>query len=182
MWVTENAEPYIDVLGLDGTIENEFDVSLLTGGIITGPDQNVWFTDFDGDRIGKITPAGDVTLFQLNNQCAHGIGLVGPLNIIVGSDGALWITDVYADGITRMTTAGQFSTVCMPSNPSGPFDLAAGPDGNIWFTYPGDNAVGMISLGLRTEAKTATSNTFKHIETPHFSHFDPRTRLGPTLR
>src|ERR1043166_4890928 len=30
-------------------------------GIAAGPDGNVWFTEFDGNRIGRITPAGAIT-------------------------------------------------------------------------------------------------------------------------
>ena len=32
-------------------------------GITTGPDGNLWFTEYNGDRIGRITPPGEVTEF-----------------------------------------------------------------------------------------------------------------------
>jgi virginiamycin B lyase len=34
-------------------------------GITAGPDGNLWFTEFTGNRIGRITPAGTVTEFPV---------------------------------------------------------------------------------------------------------------------
>ena len=32
-------------------------------GITTGPDGNLWFTEYGGDKIGRITPSGTITEF-----------------------------------------------------------------------------------------------------------------------
>src|SRR5512135_2025924 len=34
-------------------------------GITTGPDGNLWFTEFGSDKIGRITPSGAVSEFAL---------------------------------------------------------------------------------------------------------------------
>src|SRR5947209_12671111 len=43
----------------------EFSVDISPGsspeGIAAGPDGNMWFTEYDGDRVGRITPSGAVT-------------------------------------------------------------------------------------------------------------------------
>ncbi len=58
------------------------------GGIATGPDGNLWFTERNLDRIGRITPAGVVTEF--------GTGISPDANlrrITAGPDGNLWFTE-----------------------------------------------------------------------------------------
>ena len=48
-------------------VVTEFSAGISRGqrpaGITAGPDGNLWFTEFDGNRIGRITPAGVVTEF-----------------------------------------------------------------------------------------------------------------------
>lgn len=54
--------------------------------IITGPDGNLWFTERQGNKIGRISPSGTVTEFPLPS------GHSGPNGITVGPDGTLWFT------------------------------------------------------------------------------------------
>src|SRR5262245_18799499 len=74
--VTEFPIPIIDVL------------SSRPEGITRGPDGNLWFTEADANRIGRITPAGVVTEFSAgitpNSQ---------PSGITAGPDGNLWFTE-----------------------------------------------------------------------------------------
>src|SRR5438445_13525559 len=50
-------------------------------GITLGPDGNLWFTEFEGGQIGRITPSGPVPEFT---------GLTGaPVCITAGPDGNL---------------------------------------------------------------------------------------------
>src|SRR5450432_2668287 len=116
-------------------------------GITAGPDGNVWFTENNGNRIGRITPAGVVTEFSA------GISpFAGPTGITVGPDGNLWFTES-ADRIGRITTSGvvtEFSAgITSGAQPDG---IAAGPDGNLWFTELTGNRVGRITpAGAVTE-------------------------------
>jgi streptogramin lyase len=105
-------------------------ISGLPDGIAAGSDGNLWFTEFYGDRIGRITPAGAVTEFSTGvSTNSH------PDGITAGADGNLWFTEFYGDRIGRITPAGavtEFSTgIGAASKPDG---IAAGPDGNLWFT------------------------------------------------
>src|SRR6266699_2593067 len=56
------------------------------GGITTGPDGALWFTQGWGP-LGRITTQGHITLFS-----PHYSG--GPGRIVAGHDGALWMTEV----------------------------------------------------------------------------------------
>src|SRR5436190_24238414 len=65
--------------------------------ITAGPDGNLWFTEFFGNRIGRITPAGSVTEFAVANG--------GPLGITAGPDGNLWLTEASGNKNGRITPA-----------------------------------------------------------------------------
>src|SRR5688572_14768365 len=55
--------------------------------ITSGPDGNLWFTEFFGAKIGRITPLGVITEFPLPTPPG-----VDPLGITAGPDGNLWFT------------------------------------------------------------------------------------------
>ena len=57
------------------------------GGITAGPDGALWFTEFSGNKIGRITTAGAIT--------EHAVPTAGsdPEDITTGPDGALWFTE-----------------------------------------------------------------------------------------
>ena len=84
----------------------EFSAGITTGsnpnGIVAGPDGNLWFTEFLGKRVGRITPAGVVTEFSAGFTPADGF----PTSIAAGPDGNLWFTEPYGNRIGRITTAG----------------------------------------------------------------------------
>src|SRR5271165_790374 len=54
-------------------------------GITAGPDGNLWFTEFSGNKIGRITPGGTVTEFSAGITPNS-----GPDGITAGPDGNLW--------------------------------------------------------------------------------------------
>jgi virginiamycin B lyase len=97
-------------------------------GITAGSDGNLWFIDGLNNRIGRITPAGVITLYSK--------GIHGQLGgkIVAGPDGNLWFTQP-GGRVGRITTAGVV-TVFRPMRAKGPANLTAGPDGNLWVTYP----------------------------------------------
>jgi streptogramin lyase len=96
-------------------------------GVTSGPDGNVWFTEQDGDKIGRITPAGTITEFSLPTSGSS------PVNITAGPDGNLWFTEYAGNGIGRITTAGVVSEFPLPVASSHPSGITLGPDGNLWF-------------------------------------------------
>ena len=55
--------------------------------ITTGPDGNLWFEEFNTDKIGRITPTGVITEFRTPTANS------APSSIAAGPDGNLWFTE-----------------------------------------------------------------------------------------
>ena len=96
-------------------------------GITSGPDGNLWFTQFTSGRIAKVDTAGKITEFPIPTERS------GPFDITTGHDGNLWFTEFSANKVGRITPAGEITEFPLPAK-SGPYGITAGADGNIWFT------------------------------------------------
>jgi streptogramin lyase len=117
--------------------------------ITTGPDGNLWFIDGvygfsnSNERVGRITPDGNVTEFSIDNNTATQL-----YNITTGPDGNLWMLAIRTPNRTnedqlvviRMTPNGDYTVFGaflghdfedFVSNVS---PVVAGPDGNLWYT------------------------------------------------
>ncbi len=118
-------------------------------GIATGSDGNVWFTEVTGSRVGRVTPAGNVTDFSTG----AGVSLGGrKWDIAAGPDGNLWYTDEMNNVVGRMTppaSAVEFP-VAVTAAGQGPRGIAAGLDGNLWIVAAGA-IVRVTPLGAATE-------------------------------
>ncbi|NOS67653.1 MAG: DUF4215 domain-containing protein [Candidatus Peribacteraceae bacterium] len=114
--------------------------------IANGPDGNVWFTETQGQKVGRVTPSGDVKEFSLHHQVS------APNGITVGGDENLWFAEVGANAIGMITPSGTVTDFPIPSN-SVPYEVAKGPDDNVWFTVRGDvGKIGRITpLGVIKE-------------------------------
>jgi virginiamycin B lyase len=55
-------------------------------GIALGPDKNLWFTESNTNKIGRITPKGVFTEFIVPTTNSM------PFSIVAGPDGNLWFT------------------------------------------------------------------------------------------
>src|SRR5438105_7023575 len=122
--------------------------------ITAGPDGNLWFTIQQSRTIGRMTPVGTFSEFT---PPATLPGLAG---IATGSDGNLYVT---AEGDSTPSPAhpmrpamagngslsrirvsdGQVTTFPQPPGATGfsPNAIVTGPDGNLWFTDVGGNAI-----------------------------------------
>lgn len=128
------------------------------GGITTGPDGNLWFTEMDAaPRIWRITPSGITTSFALpNDDYIHYLGA----GIITGHDGNLWFTEIHANKIGRITPSGTITEFPVPTDNSFPSYITSGPDGNLWFTEWSIDKIGRITTdGEITEFNIPSSNT-----------------------
>jgi streptogramin lyase len=125
-----------------------------------GPDGNLWFTEPEGEHIGRITAAGAVTEFDAENGTGFSEG-----GITVGPDGNLWFTDFRSNRVKRITPTG--SVTEFSSNPASqihPSAITAGPDGNLWFTELwAANAVGNSNMIGRLSPRDG--------RTAHFGQF-----------
>jgi streptogramin lyase len=127
------------------------------GSITTGPDGNVWFTEYlnggFSSSIARITPTGSISEFPLPaSNSSNGIGGV-QASIALGHDGALWFTDSRNNSIGRITPTGTISEFALPSPQSNPDQITSGRDGKIWITEPGINGntgkIGRLEVSVK---------------------------------
>ena len=155
---TPGANPHGITAGPDGNLWfTEFNANrigrITTAGVITefpgvtgspdritaGSDGNLWFTEpfpFDS-RIGRITTAGVITEFALASGAE-------PRDIVAGPDGNLWFTEYGAGALANITTTGVVTEV--ETVKGGPWGIARGADGAIWFTLVDGNRIGRFTL------------------------------------
>jgi len=119
-------------------------------GIATGPDGNLWFTEFSvNPKIGRLTTTGEITEFPTPRPFAT------PAGIVVGPDGNLWFTQAdfemgFEGYISRITPAGDITQFSIGGFP---YDIALGSDGALWFT---DANIQANSIGRITTAGAVT--------------------------
>lgn len=104
-------------------------------GITSGPDGNLWFTEYSGNAIGKITPSGIATSYP----CAP---CFQPSNIVTAPDGNIWYVEDGGASIGKITTGG--SAVNVASLPGSSNGITIGPDGNVWYSSYSSANVGKI--------------------------------------
>src|SRR6266567_1792250 len=144
VWVTTNAlgqgrQDWILRISADGAV-SRFQAGTGSGNsgtgpqdITSGPDGNLWFTEFWSNRIGRMTPAGALTEFPIPTADS------GPRGIVSGPDGNVWFVESSFNhtAIARITTAGDVTEYPLGGSPIDqlqPNEIVAGPDGNLWFS------------------------------------------------
>jgi streptogramin lyase len=121
---------------------SEFPIATANSGpfaIITGPDGNLWFTEQNGNNIGRLTTSGTFTEFALPTANSD------PFDLRNGPDNNTWFTERNANQIGRITTSGSITEFPIPTAGSSPRDIAPGPDGNLWFSEFSGNKIGRIT-------------------------------------
>jgi virginiamycin B lyase len=96
------SRPYILAVGADGVVE-EFalrDPACHPVGIVTGDDGALWFTEVEGNAIGRITMDGDITEYPLPTPQA------GPNGMVLGPDGNVWFAEHKIGKVGRITPGG----------------------------------------------------------------------------
>ena len=78
-------------------------------GITAGPDGALWFTEYNTNKIGRISTGGAITEYSVPTVASC------PYSITAGPDGALWFTEFHANKIGRITTAGAISEFAVPT-------------------------------------------------------------------
>jgi virginiamycin B lyase len=115
--------------------------------LAAGPDGNIWFSEFKANQVGRITPDGRVTEFPMPRLNS------GPGDITAGPDGNLWLVElggtmdgIAVDGnrVARVTPRGEVTEFPIPSAGGTPINIAAGPDGNVWYTKGA--AIGRVTM------------------------------------
>jgi virginiamycin B lyase len=122
--------------------------------ITGGPDGALWFTEWTGNNIGRMTTDGAVTEYPIPTAASN------PGVITSGPDGALWFTEKNGNKIGRITTAGAVTEYALPAA-TNPYGITTGPDGALWYTGQTSNKIGRMTTGGVVTAEyaipTATS-------------------------
>ncbi|MFE3317722.1 virginiamycin B lyase [Nocardia sp. NPDC059195] len=103
--------------------------------IVADSGNALWFTEFRGGRLGRITIDGAVTSMSVD----------GPYGACVGPDGALWFTELQAGRVGRLAADGTITRVEVDGMPS---MITPGPDGALWLTVNQGNAIARIGKDL----------------------------------
>lgn len=146
-------------------VTTEFPIPEGAAEIVKGPDGNLWFDFRSRHALGRVTPAGAVTVFDnLEN-----VGNNSYRGLTSGPDGNLWMSEesggVPGGYLVVVSPAGQ--TVATFADPDAPYLLTRGQDGNIWYTEfglygysaDGGDRIGRITpQGVITKYQIPTAN------------------------
>ena len=163
IWFTDEFAGFIGRISTSGTGLATFTLppNSHPQGITAGPDGNLWFVDEiqsgsaigGGFRIGKITPAGQITEYSTHiNAGVFSPENYSPSQITKGPDGNLWFTNSQASQVGKyivgkITTAG---AVTIYNTADTPIAITAGADGNLWVTES-SNVAKITTSGVETE-------------------------------
>jgi streptogramin lyase len=102
--------------------------------IASGPDGNLWFTEFFG-QIGRISTTGVIAEFPVPAASTpYSGGASTPFGIVAGPDGNLWFTESSGARIGRISPTGVLVMFPLPAPNRSPGSIAVGPDNALWFT------------------------------------------------
>ena len=122
-------------------------------GIIEGADGNLWFGEHVGQKIGRITPQGHITEFDLLAPNA------GPNGMILGPDGNVWFSETEVSAIGRITPKGDITEFSDGISPGArPLSIMA-RDGMLWFSEAAGNRIGRITTDGKGAADPVADNT-----------------------
>ncbi|HEX9037878.1 MAG TPA: hypothetical protein VF808_12905 [Ktedonobacterales bacterium] len=120
---------------------SQFAIPTVGGGpwsITRGYDGALWFVEYGAHKIGRITTGGHITEYTVQTNNSYSV-----LSITSGPDNAIWFTEVpttigpnagTTGKIGRITSSGQITEFPISFMNSAPAGIAAGSDGNLWFT------------------------------------------------
>jgi virginiamycin B lyase len=112
--------------------------------IVRGPDGAMWFTEYHGDRIGRIDGRGKISEFRLGTGCC-------PQDIVAGRRVDLWFSDNGDSAISRITVNGIITRYPIDSvfGQDDVQGLAVDRDGSLLFA---DTSMSIHSEGYVTRA------------------------------
>ncbi len=128
-----------------------------------GPDGAMWFTEYHGDKIGRVSADGNVTEYPSGGETG-----ANPSGITTGPDGDIWFSVYGAGAIGQVDPAtgellGEYK---IPNGGSShPDGIISGPGGDLWFAEQGEGEIGRIDPGTHVIEQFAVDGaTNKEIE------------------
>jgi streptogramin lyase len=112
-------------------------------GLVLGPDGNIWFSLGLPAAVGRITPAGAITIFPTPTLSSL------PFGLAVGPDKQIWFTESNGNAIgtipTTATSGADIVEYPLAFANTNPLYITAGPDGRMWFNEFNRGALGAIT-------------------------------------
>lgn len=138
VWFTDETNGGIGCVTPDGSQSASFrSVEQDTlDGITLGPDGNLWFVDSSGESIGRLIPSR-------TSPCALGAGSASIAEYPIVS------------GLVLANTENGQSPLATNVD-----DIAAGPDGNLWFTITGSRKIGVMNTSGQMVAVSQPLNGY----------------------
>lgn len=135
--------------------------------VVAGPDGKIWFSEYNRDRLARITPQGSIMEFALPTASS------GPGDLFAGPDGDIWFVESGLNSISNSSRIGRITllgtiTEFAPVN-GDVVGFTVGPDGNLWFTEFYAGRIGYIS----------TEGTIKEFPLPDVNAQPTVFILGP---
>jgi len=126
----------------------------LASWLTLGPDGCLWFLESQGNKVGRVTPAGEITEFPIPSGKQfdffnHPFRSSQPTGLIVGPDRALWFAESATARVARISTDGNIVEYELPPSIL-PRRLAVRPDHALWLVYQrldGSAGVGRLLPG-----------------------------------
>ena len=103
--------------------------------VVTGPDNALWFTLNQGNAIGRLAPAGELTVRELPTAAA------GPVGIAATHDDAVWFTEILADKFGRIPMDEAIQEIDLPGKPHA---VVADPDDGVWVSLWGADQIARV--------------------------------------
>ena len=127
--------------------------------IATGPDGNLWFTEYAANQIGTINPVTHgISEFAIPTATS------APGGIAAGPDGNLWFTEINTSKIGVVTPSTYLSATTEPPafvQPGNSFGLTVSVDyssGPVDTGYSGPVTIALVNPGTATLSGTLTVN------------------------
>lgn len=130
-------------------------------GITSGPRGSIWFGV--GGAVDRINQQGQISIYAI-----PAVNPVAPFaNAGVGwmttdpSSGAVWFAERGVGKIGRIMPNGGLTEFPLPEKAAVPMGIVFGPDGNLYITEQGANAIGRLNptTGQTTEFPVPTANS-----------------------
>ena len=123
-------------------------------GLTIGGDGQVWFGTFTGGVIGRLNPAsGQITLYHLKHTQEQIYAMTSD------AQGRIWFTELQFSTLGMVDPGNgnvvELSVPAVLGNPEDLHSIVALPDGTVWFTSSGANAL------IRYSPSTATFTFFR---------------------
>jgi virginiamycin B lyase len=121
-------------------------------GITRGPLGSIWFSL--NSAIGRIDQQGQITTYPVRAGANIGWLTTQP-------DNAVWFAERNTGRIGRITADGALTEFSLPTSPAVPQGIVFAPDGNIYVTEQGANAIARLNpvTGQATDIPVPTPNS-----------------------